>query len=270
MRSRSLWSSGFHHGVAPAGIGYAACSGIVAAVRRDLLVSAFFRLPERLQQRLDKVVATGQTRWRQTYSTAGEDAVLQHLFRERRAPGHFVDVGAWHPWYSSNTFALYQQGWRGINIDAMPGSMVDFDRFRPGDMNIETAVGTDDGQATFYICDESSMHSLSADFAENLGAHVIEERTVTVRRLDSLLDDHPLPSFELLTIDVEGRDFDVLASNDWDRYRPSVVVVEADTCDSRSIDFLADVGYTEVARLPVVPSRVESVVLTSGVLASDS
>lgn len=37
--------------------------------------------------------------------------------------GIYVDIGAHHPFRFSNTYVFYKRGWRGINVDAMPGSM---------------------------------------------------------------------------------------------------------------------------------------------------
>jgi hypothetical protein len=55
--------------------------------------------------------------------------------------GFYIDVGAHHPFRYSNTHMLYRRGWRGINIDPIPGAKIAFDRFRPGDINLEMGVG---------------------------------------------------------------------------------------------------------------------------------
>jgi hypothetical protein len=61
----------------------------------------------------------------QSYSQEGEDMVLYRTF-ETVKEGFYVDVGAHHPDRFSNTYKFYKQGWRGINIDAMPGGMDPF------------------------------------------------------------------------------------------------------------------------------------------------
>lgn len=42
--------------------------------------------------------------------------------------GIYVDVGAFHPTKFSNTHLFYLNGWRGINIEARPGSKKLFDK----------------------------------------------------------------------------------------------------------------------------------------------
>src|SRR5690349_18351333 len=77
--------------------------------------------------------------WRRSYSQEGEDMVLRRVF-EHKAHGFYVDVGAHHPMRFSNTYFFYRRGWRGINIDARPGSKREFDRARPRDINVECGV----------------------------------------------------------------------------------------------------------------------------------
>src|SRR6478752_2964499 len=52
-------------------------------------------------------------------SQFGEDAVLAQLFHDQDQ-GLYVDVGALEPFNGSNTYALSQRGWRGINIEPQP------------------------------------------------------------------------------------------------------------------------------------------------------
>lgn len=78
------------------------------------------------------------------YSQEGEDLLLSRILGDKK-DGFYVDVGAHHPFRFSNTYLLYKQGWRGINIDAMPGSMKLFNRFRPRDINIECGVASGGG-----------------------------------------------------------------------------------------------------------------------------
>jgi len=66
---------------------------------------------------------------RESYAQEGEDLVLARLL-EPVGKGFYVDVVAHHPFRFSNTFLFYRMGWRGINIDAMPGSMRPFRRHR--------------------------------------------------------------------------------------------------------------------------------------------
>ena len=70
-------------------------------------------------------------------------------------------------------------------------------------------------------------------------------------RLETVLQRH-LPGgteIDFLNVDAEGADLDVLRSNNWDSYRPELVVVEDyvgtfdDLSDSPVRTFLRDQGY---------------------------
>src|SRR6186713_1276577 len=70
-----------------------------------------------------------------SYSQEGEDLILKRFFSEKSG-GFYVDVGAHHPKRFSNTYMFYKEGWSGINIDAMPGSMKLFNKVRSKDINL--------------------------------------------------------------------------------------------------------------------------------------
>ena len=54
---------------------------------------------------------------------------------------------------------------------------------------------------------------------------------------------------DLPSIDCEGKDLDVLRSLDWDRWRPSVVIVEDSTRFSRSVaDYAEDVYHGQPSK----------------------
>ena len=66
--------------------------------------------------------------------------ILIRIF-SNKSHGFFIDVGAHHPKRLSNTYYFYKRGWRGVNIDAMPGSMREFSKFRKRDINLEIPIG---------------------------------------------------------------------------------------------------------------------------------
>ena len=101
----------------------------------------------------------------ESYSQEGEDLVLAQIF-EGKPPGFYVDVGAHHPIRYSNTYLFYRRGWRGINIEAMPGSMEEFRRVRPHDTNIEALVSLDRGSVPFFVFNESALNTTSVKLAK--------------------------------------------------------------------------------------------------------
>lgn len=192
------------------------------------------------------------------FSQEGEDLLLARLITE--PTGFYADVGAHHPLRFSNTYGLYLRGWRGINIDAAPGSMEAFRQLRPDDVNLECAVSSRTEPLVFHVFEEGALNTFDAALAEQyLQAGWPRKTTLTIRPrpLAEVLDAHVPPgqSLDLLSVDVENEDLNVLQSNDWQRYRPRVVVVEAletsleGLAQAPCIAFLASLGYRPLAKL---------------------
>ena len=196
------------------------------------------------------------------FAQAGEDAILYGIFNEKMQSGEkgfFVDIGAFHPIVHSNTFRFYLSGWRGINIDACPGSMNLFNKIRPQDINLEIGIGKIKGESRYYLLDEkSTMNSFSK---QNLVSHgmlegVKQELLLEMTTLEDILDTHSnnFCEIDFLSIDVEGLDFDVLESNNWEKYQPKVIVVEINCSNIENIKdneiykLLTKQGYIVVAK----------------------
>jgi len=193
-----------------------------------------------------------------SYAQDGEDLILDRLL-DRPEKGFFVDVGAHHPARFSNTYLFYQRGWRGINIDAQPGSMRAFARKRPRDINIECGVAGEAGRLSYYRFNEPALNTFNPEEAHRKNRtpyHLIDTVEVEVQRLDALLQRHLPPDqvIDFLSVDVEGKDEEVLASNDWTRYRPRFVLAETLRTDLLRLPdcplvrLLRSVGYTPVSK----------------------
>jgi hypothetical protein len=101
----------------------------------------------------------------ESYSQEGEDAILYRLF-ENLQNGFFVDIGAHHPFRFSNTYKFYKLGWRGINIDAMPGSMEAFKAARPNDINLEIPVSDKEEDLPFFTFNDHALNTFSEELAK--------------------------------------------------------------------------------------------------------
>ena len=169
---------------------------------------------------------------RGSYSQEGEDMILRRIFDGKRK-GFYVDIGAHHPKRFSNTYYFYKQGWRGINIDAAPGSMRAFNKVRPADINIEAPISRKKQTLTFYIFDDPALNGFSKQLSEQRSTSgqackIIRITDLETLTLSEILTKH-LPKGQLIdfmSIDVEGLDYDVLLSNNWNRFRPKIILVE--------------------------------------------
>ena len=112
---------------------------------------------------------------------------------------------------------------------------------------------------TYYMLEDSlsSMNTLDYSFIQQ---HKLEDKVVTKKEiqtvsLQSILEQHIQDgeAINFLDVDVEGFDLEVLQSNDWERFRPKVILIETE--QSLAIDlqseithFLNEQKYTLIAK----------------------
>lgn len=191
--------------------------------------------------------------YRKSYSQFGEDMVLSS-FLDVSKKGFYVDIGAYHPEKFSNTYFYYKKGWCGLNIDARPGSMVEFKKRRPRDINIESGVSNNTGLLKYHMYKEPAYNTFSEknySRLKNKGIEPYKIEKVSIDRLENILKDN-LPEnreIDFVSIDVEGHTIEVLESNNWSKYRPKYILVETHNDDKKdNIDkFLIDKGYNLVS-----------------------
>lgn len=134
------------------------------------------------------------------YSQNGEDGVIQEILtRLGIKRGWFCEFGAWDGKFLSNTYALVELGWNGVEIE--------------GDLARFSAL-----KQTCESVRNNRLYPICAFVGHN----------DPTRSLDTLLAGTPIPSdFDLLSIDIDSTDFQV-----WDslkNYQPKIVVIEVDS-----------------------------------------
>jgi FkbM family methyltransferase len=193
-----------------------------------------------------------------SWSQEGEDMLLHRILKKKT--GFYVDVGAHHPKRFSNTYFFYRMGWSGINIDAMPGSMKEFEKCRKRDINLELGVYHKKDILDYYFFNEPALNSFSAKHSEELSLaeknyNVKKILKIKVRPLREILAYHLKGrKIDFLNVDVEGFDLNVLQSNDWSKYRPRFVLAEIlksslnNIEDNNVVRFMKKQGYIIYAK----------------------
>ncbi|MCC6545556.1 FkbM family methyltransferase [Candidatus Sumerlaeota bacterium] len=186
-----------------------------------------------------------------SYAQTGEDRILITLFHGV-TDGFFVDVGCNEPQTKSNTFELYKRGWHGINIDGNPKLIEKFHRIRPRDTSLCQLVSNEEKELVFTTFKEALVSSVSPEHVAQWKekGEVESETRVRAVPLSKVLREHKVPSrFQLLSIDVEGHDWEVLTSFSLDEFRPGVIVIEMHNFEFTNpgsnpiYKYLADNGY---------------------------
>jgi FkbM family methyltransferase len=177
---------------------------------------------------------------------------LFELMFGRRDSGVFVEVGGYDGLTFSNTWGLTERGWAGLLIEPVPDLARlcrENHRNHPLVRTLEVAVGRrEDVEARLFLA--GSLTTANRDqMLEYEGvvwarpSLTPETLIVPSRPLDSILIDEGFaPGFDLLVVDVEGREQAVFSAFDLDEWRPKMLIVELgdihpDLTTSRTSDY---------------------------------
>ena len=154
--------------------------------------------------------------------------MLRRVFRDRKE-GFYIDVGAADPKADSVTKFFYDEGWSGINIE--PNEFF-YDKLlaeRPRDINLNVAVGDREEDRIFYLFEKIGNSTFDKASNDRYRERGFESKPVVVHvaTLAGICEKYVKRSIDFLKIDCEGWEGAVLSSADWDRFRPTVLIVEA-------------------------------------------
>ena len=161
-------------------------------------------------------------------SQFGQDYYLEKLKLVKRG-GFFIEVGSNHPIDNSNSYYLEKSlGWKGISIDGVDFSE-EFALHRKNTKFVNCLIDTEYGSAEFFevhnVCGWETQ--LSSVYESNLSlgkGFTATKKTVQTKRFSDFQSDNQV--IDLCLIDVEGHEFHVLDSIDWDMNPPKLFVIE--------------------------------------------
>jgi len=177
-----------------------------------------------------------------------EDTAILDYFKDKKS-GFYVDVGCYHPIHRNNTYLLYKQNWRGINIDVSQFSVELFDHLRPDDLNYNCAVSNKNETVKLFFQKElSQLSTIENDQAKKVFQGNIKEKEIQAFTLDEILnrDKYKNVKIDFLNIDVEGADFKVLDGLSFQKFNPELICVEIhdkEIKESKIYNFLKDKNY---------------------------
>ncbi len=203
-----------------------------------------------------------------TYAQCGEDLILASLFYKLSIDKpSYLDIGANHPSYISNTYYFYLRGSRGVCVEPNPFLSKKIEKLRKGDIVLNVGIGLNEqSEADFYLFPKSA-HGLStfskdeAEYWKNTGMKKVGkiefEKIIKVAlvNINTVINKHCKKVPDFITIDVEGLDLSILRSLDFDICTPRVFIVETLKYDSDQnefknseiIDFMISKGYEQYA-----------------------
>lgn len=173
----------------------------------------------------DKVISYAQNR---------EDVILAAFFPDVKK-GFYVDVGAHHPVKDSVTKYFYERGWQGINIEPNKRLFDELCIDRPRDVNVNVGISDKPGKLRLRVYDEGDgLSTFSEEIKKEYSSQkddytkIYHDQEVEVVTLKELFNKHNVNStIHFLKIDIEGYEYNALQCNDWEKYRPEILCIEA-------------------------------------------
>ncbi|KAL3918344.1 MAG: hypothetical protein SGILL_004285, partial [Bacillariaceae sp.] len=192
-------------------------------------------------------------------SQSKEDQMLLQWFNGL-CNGTYIEMGALDGLQFSNSYLFNKElEWSGVLIELSPRDYEKLKINRPNDMTINAAV-CDERKKIHYLTRkgrgavEGIYEFMPESFRNQWWPGVsLETPSNSIAEIDcipmsDILDESPYNYFDFYSLDVEGAEYEVLKSIDFDKYAFGILFVEADEHNPRKNlairTFLESKGYT--------------------------
>lgn len=176
----------------------------------------------------------------QSFAQYSEDVRVLEFFGHKFT-GVFLEVGANHPEFLSNTNLLERNGWSGVLIEPVPALAKLLREKRPNSKVFEAAVSAPNSVAKGYLAIPDCGDTLAKLVFDKDLPGVVGEVDVTT--IDNVLDQAGIQRVDFLSIDIEGAEIEALKGFSFDRYRPRLIIIEDHVHDLKIHRFLTSKRY---------------------------
>lgn len=105
-----------------------------------------------------------------------------------------------------------------------------FDKLRKRDINLEIAVSDIREELTSFAFKEPALNGFLKNISEarTSKAEILFTKKIATVPLKEILNEHLQANtiIDFMSIDAEGLDLNIVFSNNWEKYRPTYVLVE--------------------------------------------
>jgi len=197
------------------------------------------------------------------HSQENQDKYLETNIFKGFKNGFFVDVGAYDGIHINNTLYFEEiNQWNGINVE--PNKRI-YDALtvnRPKNINLNCAIFNEDGETEFLLNTGytemlsgikntfDSRHTQRLENENNMHGSTTESVNIVTKRLETIFDEHQVSHVHYLSIDVEGAEFEVIQSINFDKVFIDVIAFENNYDDNSIpiIKYLEERDYVVIHR----------------------
>lgn len=186
-------------------------------------------------------------KFRVSYSQLGEDILVCELLK-KKCGVVYVDIGANHPIFGSNTFYFYLRGGHGICVEPNSDFEKNHRKTRPRDHFICSAVTNRNEPKVSFHKSASSTDSFASFEAKDSSSFVKNNH------INDILSRISDAKIDFLSLDTETMDAEILEAINFSNYSIKAICVETNKSEQdakRIEDFLCRKGYKLQASNPV-------------------
>lgn len=189
-----------------------------------------------------------------SYSQLGEDRIIEFYLSPIRHKDSitYMDIGANHPYYLSNTALLDEEFHinKGVLVEPNPKLCKILKRKRKAICENVGVCGNDQKEVElpYYVMNYDTLNTFSkVEVEKNLknGYKLKKTINIPIININELLNKHFRDlELDVLSVDVEGMDYELVSSIDFEKFNPNVICVETSHMEKEQMDsFLRGKGY---------------------------
>jgi len=192
-----------------------------------------------------------------SFSQYGEDVIVRQILNSLKIyKPTYLDIGAHDPITLSNTYSFYLRHSRGVLIEPNSLLIPRLKKYREYDTIVNAGIGNGiQKDAILYILKDDVLSTFSHDEAleyEKKGHQIKSELSIELIGVNEVIDKYMGISPDFVSLDIEGKEMEVLTTFNFEKYRPKVFCIEtwsyAKTMkETEIIDFMIKNNYTVAA-----------------------
>jgi len=181
-----------------------------------------------------------------------EEKELVWEFFDQKRDGVFVEVGANDPVAGSQTLLLEQNGWRGVLVEPQAAlcEKLRLERNNSKVFQVACSGPEREGEALLHVGALSGLSTLEKQI-DSHGTQFVGKERVKVTTLDKVLQTAGVAQIDFLSLDVEGHEIEVMRGLDFEKFKPSLILIEDGVRDLSKHNYLKSCGYKLVKRTSI-------------------
>lgn len=198
--------------------------------------------------------------YKESFSQMGEDIIINHFLTyvlEIEKP-YYLDIGANHPWQLSNTAFFYKNcGSKGVLVEPNPALYEKIKNDRKRDTVLNVGIGVNESESIpFYIMSYDTLSTFDYSSVEMMErknfAELVQTIEIPLVPVMAIIEKYCEQAPNIVSLDVEGIDFDILKTFDFEKIKPEVFIIETAELgkfekNQEIIDYMKSKGYLVIA-----------------------